>query len=109
MRPCVPGLQMQLPVGLRDVLRVEDAALVTTRIQVGERGADEVRVDRSVDDRVRDVYALGVTIVLVEQNASRALAIADRGYVMESGLITMTGPGQELLSDPRVRAAYLGE
>jgi branched-chain amino acid transport system ATP-binding protein len=58
---------------------------------------------------VRDVYALGVTIVLVEQNASRALAIADRGYVMESGLITMTGPGQQLLNDPKVRAAYLGE
>ena len=44
-----------------------------------------------------------------EQNASRALALADRGYVMESGIITMTGPGQTLLSDPRVRAAYLGE
>ena len=58
---------------------------------------------------VRDVYAMGVTIVLVEQNASRALAIADRGYVMESGIITMTGPGQELLADPKVRAAYLGE
>ena len=58
---------------------------------------------------VRDVYALGVTVVLGEQNASRALAIADRGYVMESGLITMTGPGQQLLSDPKVRAAYLGE
>ena len=42
-------------------------------------------------------------------NASRALAIADRGYVMESGLITMTGPGQQLLNDPKVRAAYLGE
>ena len=55
------------------------------------------------------MYALGVTILLVEQNASRALAIADRGYVMESGTITMTGPGKELLSDPKVRAAYLGE
>ena len=58
---------------------------------------------------VRDVYALGVTVVLVEQNASRALALADRGYVMESGLITMHGAGQELLNDPRVRTAYLGE
>jgi len=55
------------------------------------------------------VYALGVTILLVEQNASRALAIADRGYVMESGQIGMSGAGQDLLSDPRVRAAYLGE
>ncbi|WP_404302101.1 ABC transporter ATP-binding protein [Alicycliphilus denitrificans] len=71
-------------------------------------GLSPIMVDK-IFEVVRDVYALGVTIVLVEQNASRALAIADRGYVMESGLITMTGAGQELLSDPRVRAAYLGE
>ena len=71
-------------------------------------GLSPIMVDKILEV-VRDVYQLGVTIVLVEQNASRALAIADRGYVMESGLITMTGPGQELLSDPRVRAAYLGE
>jgi branched-chain amino acid transport system ATP-binding protein len=71
-------------------------------------GLSPIMVDK-IFEVVRDVYALGVTILLVEQNASRALALADRGYVMESGLITMTGPGQELLSDPRVRAAYLGE
>jgi len=71
-------------------------------------GLSPIMVDK-IFEVVRDVYALGVTIVLVEQNASRALALADRGYVMESGLITMTGPGQQLLSDPRVRAAYLGE
>jgi branched-chain amino acid transport system ATP-binding protein len=58
---------------------------------------------------VKDVYARGVTVLLVEQNASRALGIADRGYVMESGLLTMSGPAKELLVDPRVRAAYLGE
>jgi branched-chain amino acid transport system ATP-binding protein len=58
---------------------------------------------------VRDVYAQGVTVLLVEQNASRALAIADRGYVMDSGLITMTGEGKVMLTDPKVRAAYLGE
>jgi ABC-type branched-subunit amino acid transport system ATPase component len=71
-------------------------------------GLSPIMVDK-IFEVVRDVYALGVTVVLVEQNASRALAIADRGYVMESGLITMTGPGQQLLSDPKVRAAYLGE
>ena len=71
-------------------------------------GLSPIMVDK-IFEVVRDVYQLGVTIVLVEQNASRALAIADRGYVMESGLITMTGAGQDLLSDPRVRAAYLGE
>ena len=53
--------------------------------------------------------ATGLTVLLVEQNASRALAIANRGYVMESGLISMTGRGQDLLNDPKVRAAYLGE
>lgn len=58
---------------------------------------------------VRDVSAQGVTVLLVEQNASRALSIADRGYVMDSGLITMAGDAQPLLKDPRVRAAYLGE
>ena len=71
-------------------------------------GLSPIMVDK-IFEVVRDVYALGVTILLVEQNASRALAIADRGYVMESGTITMTGPGKELLSDPKVRAAYLGE
>ena len=71
-------------------------------------GLSPIMVDK-IFEVVSDVYALGVTMVLVEQNASRALAVADRGYVMESGIITMTGPGQTLLNDPRVRAAYLGE
>ncbi|MFS9669529.1 hypothetical protein Q6291_32540, partial [Klebsiella pneumoniae] len=51
----------------------------------------------------------GVTILLVEQNASRALQLANRGYVMESGEVTMNGEGLALLNDPKVRAAYLGE
>ena len=50
----------------------------------------------------------GKTILLIEQNASMALSIADRGYVMENGKITMTGKGQELLVNPDVQAAYLG-
>ena len=58
---------------------------------------------------VKDVYAQGVTILLVEQNASRALGIADRGYVMESGVVTMSGDAKQMLNDPKVRAAYLGE
>jgi branched-chain amino acid transport system ATP-binding protein len=58
---------------------------------------------------VREVSGQGVTVLLVEQNASRALQIADRGYVMESGLITMHGDAKQMLSDPKVRAAYLGE
>jgi len=71
-------------------------------------GLAPIMVDK-VFEVVRDVYAQGVTILLVEQNASRALALADRGYVMESGLITMGGGGKQLLADPKVRAAYLGE
>jgi len=71
-------------------------------------GLSPIMVDK-IFEVVRDVYAQGVTILLVEQNASRALSIADRGYVMESGIITMTGPAKEMLNDPKVRAAYLGE
>ncbi|MBM3363010.1 MAG: ABC transporter ATP-binding protein [Betaproteobacteria bacterium] len=71
-------------------------------------GLSPIMVDK-IFEVVRDVYAQGVTILLVEQNASRALNIADRAYVMESGLLTMTGPAAQLLVDPRVRAAYLGE
>jgi branched-chain amino acid transport system ATP-binding protein len=58
---------------------------------------------------IQAVSAQGVTIVLVEQNASRALQIAQRAYVMESGVITLSGKAGDLLHDPKVRAAYLGE
>ena len=71
-------------------------------------GLAPIMVDK-IFEVVRDVYAQGVTVLLVEQNASRALAIADRAYVMESGIITMTGNAKEMLNDHKVRAAYLGE
>jgi branched-chain amino acid transport system ATP-binding protein len=71
-------------------------------------GLSPIMVDK-IFEVVREVYAQGVTIVLVEQNAARALEIADRGYVMESGLITMSGDARQMLTDPKVRAAYLGE
>jgi branched-chain amino acid transport system ATP-binding protein len=58
---------------------------------------------------VRDIARRGVTILLVEQNARLALELAGRGYVMESGEITLQGEAKTLLADPRVRAAYLGE
>jgi branched-chain amino acid transport system ATP-binding protein len=70
-------------------------------------GLSPIMVDK-IFEVVRNVSAEGVTIVLVEQNAQRALGIADRGYVMDSGEITMTGPGKELLVNPKVREAYLG-
>ncbi len=71
-------------------------------------GLSPIMVDK-IFEVVREVYAQGVTILLVEQNASRALQIADRAYVMESGAITMSGDARQMLSDPKVRAAYLGE
>ncbi len=58
---------------------------------------------------IRDLKARGVTILLVEQMANQALAVADRAYVLETGRITLEGPGAELRRDPRIRAAYLGE
>jgi branched-chain amino acid transport system ATP-binding protein len=58
---------------------------------------------------IRDVSSQGITILLVEQNARLALQAAHRGYVMESGAITMSGNARDMLDDPRVQAAYLGE
>ncbi len=71
-------------------------------------GLSPIMVDK-IFEVVRDVSARGVTVLLVEQNARLALMAANRGYVMDSGLITMSGDANEMLSDPRVRAAYLGE
>jgi branched-chain amino acid transport system ATP-binding protein len=71
-------------------------------------GLSPIMVDK-IFEVIQEVSAQGVTILLVEQNASRALQIADRGYVMESGLITLSGDAQHMLHDPKVREAYLGE
>ena len=71
-------------------------------------GLSPIMVDK-IFEVVREVHSQGVTILLVEQNASRALEIADRGYVMESGVISMSGAAKDMLTDPKVRAAYLGE
>ena len=58
---------------------------------------------------IREINKLGVTVLLVEQNAAQALGLADRGYVLETGEIVLEGTGRALLADDRVRAAYLGE
>ena len=71
-------------------------------------GLSPIMVDK-IFEVVADIHSRGTTVLLVEQNASRALSLANRGYVMESGEITMTGDAKALLSDPKVRAAYLGE
>jgi branched-chain amino acid transport system ATP-binding protein len=64
---------------------------------------------QKIFETIQAVAKEGVTILLVEQNARLALEVSNRGYVMETGLITLSGPACELLVDPKVRAAYLGE
>ena len=71
-------------------------------------GLSPIMVDK-IFEVVNDIHKQGTTVLLVEQNASRALGLANRGYVMESGEVTMDGDAKVLLADPRVRAAYLGE
>jgi len=71
-------------------------------------GLSPIMVDK-IFEVIADIHSRGTTVLLVEQNASRALGLANRGYVMDSGEITMSGNAKDLLSDPRVRAAYLGE
>jgi len=71
-------------------------------------GLSPILVDK-IFEVVSEIHGQGTTILLVEQNASRALQLASRGYVMDSGEVTMSGDAKALLADPKVRAAYLGE
>ncbi|MDY7538511.1 ABC transporter ATP-binding protein [Undibacterium sp. RTI2.1] len=71
-------------------------------------GLSPIMVEK-IFEVVRNVSAQGVTILLVEQNAKLALQAAHRGYVMDSGAITMSGNAKDMLNDPKVQAAYLGE
>jgi branched-chain amino acid transport system ATP-binding protein len=59
-------------------------------------------------DVLRRINRLGVTVLLVEQNVQQALTLATRGYVLENGQVTLSGPGADLLANPDVRRAYLG-
>ena len=63
---------------------------------------------QGIFDIIKEINRQGVTVLLIEQNANMALHIADIGYVLETGRITMTGPGKELLQDENVKKAYLG-
>ncbi len=65
-------------------------------------------VVRDIFQTVLTLHTEGITILLVEQNANAALKIADQGYVLETGRITITGTGKQLLENPKVREAYLG-
>jgi branched-chain amino acid transport system ATP-binding protein len=71
-------------------------------------GLSPIMVEK-IFEVIRTVHGQGTTLLLVEQNAKLALEAANRGYVMDSGLITMTDEASRMLDDPRVRAAYLGE
>jgi len=63
---------------------------------------------REIFKILREINKTGTTILLVEQNANMALRIAHRGYVLETGTISQTGSGEELLGNPKVKEAYLG-
>jgi branched-chain amino acid transport system ATP-binding protein len=64
---------------------------------------------RQIFDIVREINSTGVTVLIVEQNAAQALGLANRGYVLETGEVVLSGTGKDLLADDRIRAAYLGE
>jgi branched-chain amino acid transport system ATP-binding protein len=70
-------------------------------------GLSPILVDQILD-AITSLKGQGITVLLVEQNASAALAIADRGYVLETGRIVHSGAGRALLADPSIKAAYLG-
>ncbi|WP_321964835.1 ATP-binding cassette domain-containing protein, partial [Paraburkholderia sp. J7] len=71
-------------------------------------GLSPIMVEK-IFEVVRTISSEGITVLLVEQNARLALEAANRGYVMDSGLVTMEGEAKQMLDDPKVRAAYLGE
>jgi len=71
-------------------------------------GLSPIMVEK-IFEVVREISSEGLTVLLVEQNARLALQSANRGYVMDSGIVTITGAAKDMLNDPKVRAAYLGE
>ena len=71
-------------------------------------GLAPIMVDK-IFEVIEDIAQQGVTILLIEQNARLALEVSQRGYVLESGELTLQGPARDLLHDPKVRAAYVGE
>ena len=71
-------------------------------------GLSPLMVDK-IFEVIADISKKGVSILLVEQNAQRALEIADTAFVMESGCISYSGTGSKLLHDPRIKASYLGD
>ena len=96
------GQQQMLAIGRALMSRPSCLTLDEPSVGLAPKLAQEVL---TAIGRIRDT---GVTVLIVEQNASQALAISDRAYVIESGSIVLDGPASELAEDPRVREAYLG-
>ena len=71
-------------------------------------GLSPLLVDQ-VFDIIKDIHKDGTTVLLVEQNAKKALSVADRAYVLETGSIALSGNAKELMNDDSVKKAYLGE
>ena len=78
-------------------------------LSITESGSSAPLVVQDIFSIIREINRQGVTVLLVEQNANMALKIADLAYVLETGTITMSGTGAELLADSRVKEAYLGK
>ena len=107
-------MRLYVPRWLRIVLLLASLAALAQEIvgispeQIAKLGAQFGPVAK-IFEIIREIAAQGVTILLVEQNARLALEAADRGYVMESGVIALADEARRLLADPKVREAYLGE
>jgi len=96
------GEQQMLAIGR--VLKARPEALLPAEPSMG---LSPIMLDK-IFEVVADIHQRGTTVLLVEHNASRPLQLADRGYVMASGEITMSDDAKRLLGDPKVSAAYLG-
>jgi branched-chain amino acid transport system ATP-binding protein len=97
--------------GEQQMLAMARALMLTPKVLLLDEpsmGLSPIMVEK-IFEVVREISKEGITVLLVEQNARLALQAADRGYVMDSGTVTMEGDAKQMLDDPKVRAAYLGE
>ncbi len=110
LRERVSHLAGYLSGGEQQMLSMARALMARPRMMLLDEpsmGLSPIMVEK-IFEVIGQLRSQGMTILLVEQNAMRALEMADRGYVMDSGLITLEGPAQSLLHNPSVQAAYLG-